>query len=286
MTGHRATAILVLLPAGLLIGALLVAPLAYLLGYSLHEAVPGRMAVQPGLTLATYVRVLTDTYYLGVMFRTLVLSLGTTAICLLLGFPMAYYLWRAPPRWKGLLTLLVVAPLLISIVVRSYGWMVILGDSGLVNDALTALGLIDQPLEIMFTTTAVTIGLVHVQFPFMVLSILAGLERVDAALLDAAATLGASRGRAILEIAVPLAVPGMVAGVTLVFGLCMTAFVTPALMGGSGARVLTTLIYNQFVTVFDWPVGAAVAAVLLVLCLVVTYAIVRGTAGAVRRAEA
>src|SRR5258706_15582189 len=138
----------------------------------------------------------------------------------------------------------------------------------------------------MFTTLAVMIGLIHVQFPFMVLSILAGLERVDAGLLDAAATLGASRGRAILEIVLPLAVPGIVAGVTLVFSLCMTAFVTPTLMGGSGTRVLTTLIYNQFVTVFDWPVGAVVAALLLVLCLAVTYAIVRAAAGAVRRAEA
>ncbi len=286
MTRRHAATLLLLLPAGLLVAALLVAPLLHLLGYSLHQAVPGRMAVEPGFTAATYAKVLSDPYYIGVVSRTLALSLGATAICLLLGFPLAYFLWRAPSRWKGLLTLLVVAPLLISIVVRSYGWMVILGDAGVLNDALSALGLTDEPVTIMFTSAAVLIGLVHVQFPFMVLSILAGLERIDPDLLDAAATLGAPRGRAVVEIVLPLAVPGLVAGTTLVFSLCMTAFVTPTLMGGSGARVLTTLIYNQFVTVFDWPVGAVVAALLLVLCLAVTYAIVRAAAGAVRRAEA
>lgn len=286
MTRPRTVAVLLLLPAGLALVALLVAPLLYLLSYSLHQAVPGRMAVEPGLTLSTYARVLSDPFYLGVVVRTLALSLGATAICALLGFPLAYFLWRAPARWKGTLTLLVVAPLLISIVVRSYGWMVILGDSGVLNDALSALGLIDQPVAIMFTSLAVLIGLVHVQFPFMVLSILAGLERIDPDLLDAAATLGAPRPRAVLEIVLPLSVPGLVAGVTLVFSLCMTAFVTPTLMGGSGARVLTTLIYNQFVTVFNWPTGAAIAALLLVLCLGVAYVIARGASGAVRRAEA
>ena len=286
MTRPRTVAVLLLLPAGLALVALLVTPLLYLLSYSLHQAVPGRMAVEPGLTLSTYVRVLSDPFYLGVVVRTLALSLAATAICAFLGFPLAYFLWRAPVRWKGILTLLVVAPLLISIVVRSYGWMVILGDSGVLNDALSALGLVDQPVTIMFTSLAVLIGLVHVQFPFMVLSVLAGLERIDPDLLDAAATLGSPRSRAVLEIVLPLAVPGLVAGITLVFSLCMTAFVTPTLMGGSGARVLTTLIYNQFVTVFDWPTGAAVAALLLALCLGVTYVIVRGASGAVRRAEA
>jgi putative spermidine/putrescine transport system permease protein len=278
--------ILLLLPAGLLVAALLAAPLIYLLSFSIHQSLPGRMALQPGLTLLNYSRILTDSYYLGVTVRTLSLSLSATVTCVLLGFPMAYFLWRAPARWKGPLTLLVVAPLLISIVVRSYGWMIILGDSGLLNSALRAVGAIDAPLEIMFTSTAVLIGLVHVQFPFMVLSILVGLERIDTDLVDAAVTLGARRGRAIMEIVLPLAVPGIVGGVTLVFSLCMTAFVTPTLMGGSGSRVLTTLIYNQFIVVFDWPLGAALAALLLVLCLAATFGIIRLAAGSVRRAGA
>lgn len=253
------------LPAALTIAGLLAAPLAYLLQFSLRHAVPGRIAVAPGLTLDNYARLLLDPFYLGIIGRTLALSVGVTAICLALGFPLAFFLWRAPARWKSLLTLLVVAPLLISIVTRAYGWMIILGDAGIVNDVLRAAGLIDRPLQIMFTTGAVTVGLVHVQLPFMVLSIQASLERIDPALLDAAGTLGAGRLRAVAEVVAPLALPGIVAGATLVFSLCMTAFVTPTLMGGSGANVLTTLAYHQFVTVFDWPFGAAIATALFVL---------------------
>ena len=286
MWRSRLAAGYLLLPTALLILGLLVGPLLYLLSFSLHPPIPGRITPAPGLTFANYGRILTDPFYLAIMLRTLTLALGATSICALLGFPLAYFLWRARPRWKGMLILLVVAPLLISIVVRSYSWMIILGDTGLLNDTLQALGLTAEPVEIMFTSTAVLIGLVHVQFPFMVLSILAGLERIDLDLLDAAATLGAPRGRAVLEIVLPLAVPGMLAGVSLVFSLCMTAFVTPTLMGGSGSRVLTTLIYNQFVTVFDWPTGAAVAALLLILSLGVAYSIMRVAAGVVRRAEA
>jgi putative spermidine/putrescine transport system permease protein len=250
------------LPAALTVAALLVVPIGYLFQFSLHHGVPGRMAVTPGLTLANYSRLLLDSFYLSIIARTLGLALLVTVICLVLGFPLAQFLWRAPPRWKNLLTLLVVAPLLISIVTRAYGWMIILGDAGIVNDALRRIGLVDHPLQIMFTTGAVLIGLVHVQLPFMVLSILASLERIDPALMDAAATLGANRWRTALTVLVPLAAPGIVGGSTLVFSLCMTAFVTPTLLGGSGAKVLTTLAYHQFVTVFDWPFGAAIAAVL------------------------
>lgn len=284
--GASWTPALLVLPALLVIAGLLVAPLVHLLGFSFHRAVPGRMALEPGLTLVNYARLVTDGYYLGIMGRTVALSLIATLVCLIMGFPLAYFLWRAPVRWKGVFTLLVVAPLLISIVVRSYGWMVILGDSGVFNGLLIWIGLIDEPVEIMFTTTAVLIGLVHVQFAFMVLSILAALERIDPSLIEAAATLGATRLRAALEIVAPLALPGIVAGTTLVFSLCMTAFVTPTLMGGSGTRVMTTLVYHQFVTVFNWPLGAAVAALLFVLCLGIVFAFMRTVGRSARRMEA
>lgn len=253
------------LPASITIAALLLVPLGYLLQFSFKHGVPGRIAVEPGFTVDNYTRLLLDSFYLEIIGRTLALSFAVTVICLLLGFPLAWFLWRAPPRWKNLLALLVVAPLLISIVTRAYGWMIILGDSGILNAGLMAVGLVEYPVPLMFTTGAVLTGLVHVQFPFMVLSILASLERVDPTLCEAAETLGANRLRAAMEIVAPLALPGIVGGATLVFSLCMTAYVTPTLMGGSGTRVLTTLIYHQFVTVFDWPFGAAVAAVLLLL---------------------
>ncbi len=249
-------------PALFVLVVLFFAPLWQILDLSLREGVAGSTRLQPGHSLASYVRVLTDVYYLGVLARTVLLSLGVTATCVLLGFPLSYFLWRAEPRVKGLLTLLVVAPVLISIVVRAYGWIVLLGDNGLLNQLLVALGLVDTPLQIMYSPLAVFIGLLHVQFPFMVLSILAAMERIDPFLIAAAETLGASRLRAVVSVILPLAVPGIITGTILVFTLCMTAFVTPVFLGGSGTQVMTTLVYGQFTTAFNWPLGSALAVVL------------------------
>lgn len=262
-----------LLPALLVVVVLLVVPVAMLLELGFHEAQPGRMALQPGYSLMSYARALGDGFYLAILWRTVWLSTGVTVVTILLGFPLAYLLWRAPPERKMLLTLLVVAPLMISLVVRSYGWMVILGDSGIINSALRALGLIDMPLHLMYSTGAVFLGLVHVQLPFMVLSLLSSMERTDPVLLDAAETLSASRPRAIFEVLVPMTLPGMIGGATLVFTLNMTAFVTPQLLGGSGSRVMTTLIYGQFTTAFNWPLGAALAMVLSLVSLVMVVAL-------------
>lgn len=259
--------LLLLVPACAVLLVLLVLPVGYLLEFSLHTAIPGRLQVAPGLTLANYARIFLDPFHRGVVVNTVGLSVLVTLLTLVAGFPLAYFLWSAPARWKGLLTMLVVAPLLVSIVVRTYGWMVILGDNGVVNDLLRALRIVDEPIQMMFTGFAVVVGLTHIELPFMVLSILAALERIDPSMSEAAETLGASRWRTIRHVILPLSVSGIAAGTTLVFSLSISAFVTPALMGGSGTRVLTTLIYQQFVTVFNWPFGAAVAAVLLAVAL-------------------
>ena len=268
MKTGRGSTFLLLAPAGLIVLLLMVLPLLRLFELSFHEVVPGRMSVQPALSLGSYIKALTDVYYLGILLRTFLMSAGVTVVVALLGFPLSYFLWCAPKRWKTLLTLLVVAPLMISLVVRAYGWMVLLGDSGIVNSSLEALGFIDMPLPMMYSLGAVFLGLVHVQLPFMVLSLLTAMERVDPVLLNAAETLSASRPRAIFEILLPLSMPGLLAGSTLVFALCMTAFVTPQLLGGSGSQVMPTLIYGQFTTAFNWPLGAALAAILSVISLV------------------
>jgi putative spermidine/putrescine transport system permease protein len=251
-----------MLPALVIVALLLVIPVGLLLELSFHQTLPGRITPQPGFTLASYVRALGDPYYLDVLGRTLWLSVGVTLVTIVLGFPLAYLLWRADPKRKTLLTLLIIAPLMISLVVRSYGWMVLLGDSGVINEALLRLGLIEEPLPLMYTNGSVFLGLVHVQLPFMVLSLLSAMERTDPVLLDAAETLAASRLRAILEVLLPMTLPGMVGGATLVFTLNMTAFVTPQLLGGSGSRVMTTLIYSQFTNAFNWPLGSALAMIL------------------------
>lgn len=258
-----------LLPATLVVTGLLVVPVGVLLALSFRRALPGQIVPTPSFSLDSYARVLGDSYYLEILGRTLWMSVGVTLAATLLGFPLAYFLWRVSPRRKTLLTLLVIAPLMISLVVRSYGWMILLGDTGVVNTALLYLGLIKDPLPLMYTNGAVFLGLVHVQLPFMVLSVLSAMERTDPVLLDAAETLAASRPRAVLEVLLPMTLPGIVAGATLVFTLSMTAFVTPQLLGGTGSRVMTTSIYSQFTNAFNWPLGSALAMVLSLTSLAV-----------------
>ena len=279
-TGDRLTGtarLALLAPAGLLVALLLTVPLGLLLSYSLAPGGSTRADFSAGLTLENYVDILGDAFYLGIIFKTLWLSLIITAASIAIGWPLAYFLWKAPRRFKALLSVAVVAPLLISIPVRNYGWMVILGDTGVVNKALLGLGLIRQPLRMMFTDFAIVLGLTHVLMPFVVLSVLATLERIPDNLAEAAQSLGANRLRAILAVVVPLSMPGVLAGGTLVFCVAISAYVTPALMGPSGAKYSATLVYQQFVSTFDWPRGAAIATVLLAIT-VAALALVLGLA--------
>ena len=272
---HFSVRTLLVMPPAAIVAGLLVAPVLYLLRLSFFKAVPGRMDVIPGVTLFNFDKLLFDTFYLGVLFNTLWLSCLITLLTLVLGYLLAYFLWRVSRRWKMILTFLVVAPMMIGIVVRAYGWMILLGDAGVVNGFLKGIGLIDQPLHMMFSDGAIVIGLTHVQLPFMVLSILAALDRVDHAMAEAAETLGADRLRTVWHVILPLSFPGVVAGCTLVFTLNMTAFATPVLLGGNGTRVMTVLIYQQFSQVFNWPFGAASAVVLLGLTFLVLFVFLR-----------
>jgi putative spermidine/putrescine transport system permease protein len=261
----RAARLALLAPAVLVIAVCLAGPLTLLLSYSFAPGGSTRANFSEGLTLENYAGVLGDTFYLGIILKTLWLSVIVTLAAILAGWPLAYFLWKAPERFKTLCTLGVVAPLLISIPVRNYGWMVILGDTGLINKTLLAVGLIARPLRMMFTDFAVVVGLTHVLMPFVVLSVLATLERIPGHLTEAARSLGAGRLTAIRLIVLPLSMPGLLAGATLVFCVAISSYVTPALMGPSGAKYSATLVYQQFVSVFDWPRGAAIAAVLLVI---------------------
>jgi putative spermidine/putrescine transport system permease protein len=261
----RPARLALLAPAVLVIGLCLAGPLGLLLSYSFAPGGSTQADFSDGLTVENYVSILGDVFYLAIILKTLWLSVIITLAAVLVGWPLAYFLWRAPPRFKTLLTVVVVAPLLISIPVRNYGWMVILGDSGLFNKILLWLGVIRQPLRIMFTDLAVVVGLTHVLMPFVVLSVLATLERIPADLAEAAQSLGASRLTAIRLVVVPLSMPGILAGATLVFCVAISSYVTPALMGPSGAKYSATLVFQQFVAIFDWPRGAAIATILLVI---------------------
>lgn len=218
-----------------------------------------------GFTFDNYAKFLGDPFYLGILWRTFKLAVIVTLATLALGYPVALYLSRTTGRRRAYLMLLIMTPLLVSVVVRSFGWLVILGPNGLVSSALRAVGLIDEPLRLLYTETAIALGLTHVFLSFMVLSVATALGRIDPAVLRAAASLGAGPIRTFLKVILPLSLPGVAAGSVIVFTLSASAFITPALLGGPRVKVMSSLAYQQAMLLSDWPYGAAIALVLLAL---------------------
>jgi putative spermidine/putrescine transport system permease protein len=258
---------LLLLPTTLILGLFLLA-LAQLLVLSFQRQVIGGVS-STAFTLENYVRFVTDGYYLGVLLDSFKLGLGVTALSVVVGYPVAYAIARAPAAWRGPLRLLLLAPLLVSVVVRTYGWVILLAGNGPLNAALLASGLIQQPLKLLFNETGVTIGLLHVFLPTLVLATVGVIEGIDRATEEAAASLGSPPWRTFLEVTLPLSLPGVVAGSMLVFSLTIAAYVTPALLGGPSLLLLPTLIYQQVIVVLDWSFGAATATILLLASLLV-----------------
>jgi putative spermidine/putrescine transport system permease protein len=256
-------------PATIYIGIGMIVPLAILFRYSLNAFVPGKFMVD-ALTVESYVKFFTDGYYIAVLIRTIRVSLVTTAICLLLGFPLAYVLARTQSRFKSLLIMLVVLPLFIGNAVRAAGWMVAFGNKGLVNASLMGLGVISQPMEIMFTETAVVIGIAAVNLPFMVLTLQSVIEGIHRSVEEAAFNLGATPWRMAKRVLFPLAMPGVLAGTILTFILAMNAYATPVLLGGPRFMMMGPLVYNQFVQQNNWPFGGAIAFILMIGTLILT----------------
>ncbi|WP_234197612.1 ABC transporter permease [Pseudacidovorax sp. NFM-22] len=265
---------LLVLPGLALLVLGLFLPLGQVLWMSLNPPEPGVIAPVAELTLANYARLMRSDFYLGIVGRTLWLSALTTLLTAVFGMVLGLSVWRARPSVRGMLLVMILAPLLVSIVARTYGWVVLLGDKGALNSVLMALGLTDEPLRIMYTQPAVLIGLVHVFLPFMVLSLLGALDRIDPLLTEAAATLGASRWHVFRHVILPLAVPGLASGTIIVFSLSMSSYVTPALMGGSRSGLMTTFIYQQFSVTMNWHFGATIVAVLLAATLALLLAVV------------
>ena len=234
------------------------------------------------VTLHHYARFFSDSYYLSVLWDTLLLGLITTACALLLGYPIAYHLSFTRSRWKPMLIVFILSPLLVGIVIRCYGWMILLADRGLINATLTEHGWITKPLPLMYNKFGVTLALVHVFLPFMVLSLTGVLKRIDPQLVEASKTLGASPRRAFFEVTLPLSLPGILAGSLLVFSLAISSFVVPILVGGFKVHVLPMIVYEQVLSVFDWPFGAANAFVLLVISIVLIAVYIKVTERALR----
>jgi spermidine/putrescine transport system permease protein len=223
-------------------------------------------------TLENYTSI-ADPLYLRIFWRSLWMAVLTTVICLALGFPLAYVIARAPRRWQGALLLFVILPFWTNFLVRTYAWMFILRTEGLLNTTLAGLGLIHEPLNILFTDTAVLIGLVYGYLPFMVLPLYAALERMDPSLIEAAWDLYAKPFQVFTRVVLPLVKPGVVAGCVLVFIPSLGAYVTPDLLGGARTLMIGNLIQHQYLVVRDWPFGSALSFVLMagVLAAVLYY---------------
>lgn len=224
-------------------------------------------------TLENYVKFLSDPFYLGVIWRTIKIGLVTTLIALVISYPVAFHISQAKGTVKNLLTLIVLSPLLISMVIRCYGWVILLANNGVVNQALLSLRWIEQPLTFLYTELGVVIGMVHVLFPYMVLSIMGSLERIDPSLIRAAQNLGASPLRTFFAVVLPLTLPGVFAGSVMVFSLSVSSFVTPAILGGTQVKVMSYLTYEQVAVLLNWPYGAAIGFLLILIatCTIILY---------------
>jgi putative spermidine/putrescine transport system permease protein len=237
----------------------------------------------PGFTLENYESALTDGFYLAVLGRTLMVTISVTIISFLIGFPLSYHLARTTSRWRSVLYALVLAPLLVSAVIRSFGWMIVLANNGLINSTLKSWGLIQQPLPLMYNELGVIIGLVHVNVPFMILPLLAALQNINPVLEEAARSLGARRLTVMRRIVLPLAMPGIQSGAILVFVMAAGSYVTPVLLGGSRVKLMTAMVVQQLQDNFLWPFGSALAIVLAVIGGLVVLAWARSTQRLINR---
>lgn len=240
--------------------------LAPLLENILRSVAPSREGAV--LSFRFYTKLISDPYYLGVIFNTLKVSFVTTAICAVVGYPVAYFLVRRAGRFGPVLLFLLVAPLLTSIIMRTFGWRILFARHGMVNEALQALHLIDRPLNVLNSAGSVYMGLVHVMVPFMVLSITPVLQGVDRRLEESARILGAGAIRTFLNVTLPLSIEGIVTGCILVFMLTNGSFVTMLLLGGGQVVTLPVLIFQQFSLTQDIGFAAAMGNLLLFIVLV------------------
>ena len=269
--GEGLTAAALVTPATLFVAFCLLAPLFILFRYSLNEFVPAKKLMVEAVTVANYVKFFTDPYYTSILATTVRVAVTVTVICLVLGFPLAYVVARTQSRFKNLLIISIILPLFVGNAVRAAGWMTIFGNKGAVNASLMGLGLIDKPLEIMFTEKAVIIGIIAVNLPYMVLTLQSVLEGIARTLEEAAFSLGAGPWLMFRRVLWPLALPGIIAGAIFCFILAMNAYATPVLLGGPQFKMMGPLVFGQF-RLNNWPFGAAIAFVLMTATLLLTAA--------------
>jgi putative spermidine/putrescine transport system permease protein len=253
-----------LLPLAALFVAFFVAPLIVLILLSLHGE-----AVMRTWTLANYVKFFTDSFNYSILFETLMLGVKATLLCLAFGFPIAWVCARAGARLQSVIVFLVILPILTSVVVRTFGWIVILGRQGVINQMLIGAGIINEPIRLLYTEFGVIMVLAQVQMPLMVLPILTVLGKIDPNLGDASRVLGAGEWKTLWRVTLPLSLPGIIAGCILTYTACITAFVTQTLIGGARLIYMPLHIYQQAVGANNWPFAAAISVVFMVAVMII-----------------
>ncbi len=265
----RAAPYLLSLPALLLFVGVVLIPIAMTVLLSFHDWGQYK-GIDPVLILKNWREVVSDGYFHEMFLRTFRIALLVTVLTAVLGAPEAYILSRMRAPWRSIFLLVVLGPLLISVVARTLGWALLFGgSSGVINKALINLGLISTPLPFMFTETGVVVALTHVLMPFMVLSVWAALQQLNPQIENAAASLGAGQSTILRRIVLPQILPGILSGAIIVFALAASAFATPAIIGGRRLKVAATLAYDEFLNTLNWPLGAAVATLLLAALIVI-----------------
>lgn len=219
----------------------------------------------PAEVFAAFGSFFTDPFMLAILWRTVWIGLVVTGLCVLIGFPIAYMLARSNSRWVGLLLALAIFPLLLSNVVRTFGWLVVLGSQGVLGRLLMALRLVDEPPQLLASEFAIVLGLIQLFLPLAIISSYSAIAQVDATLDEAARSLGAGPIRTFWSVVVPLSLPGIIVAATLVFAGSVTAYTTPFLLGGSSDKMLSTQLFYYTDTNVDWTMAAAVALVMTIL---------------------
>ena len=252
-----------ILPVAVVSAVGFIAPVANLVSFSFRE-VQATGAMLGGSSLASWVSVATDPFYIELLVNTVEVSLGITLLTLLCAYPIALYVHRCRGRWRAFMLMLCVVPLLTSAVVRTYGWIVLLLNDGVVNNVLLAAGL-PGPFRLVYNLTGVVIGMVEILMPYMILSLLAGFGRLDPRVEEAALSLGARPLQSLVRVVLPLSLPGIALGSLLCFVLAVSSFITPKLLGGGRVFLLATEIYDQAMVTLNWPLASSLSLMILLI---------------------
>ena len=257
----KQSTILLIAPITILLVVVLILPLLAVLLPTVWEG--------GAVTLSRYLSFFQDPYYIKIFVRTLRIALICTLVCMILGIPAAYFISRVSKKWRGILMSIALFPMLTNSVIRAFAWINILGKNGIVNQILTALHVVDQPLSMLYTEFSVLIGTIYLFLPLMIITLVGVMENIDNDMMEAAESLGASRLLSFVKVILPMSIPGIITGSVLVFTGAMTAYTTPQLLGGPKNMLLSTLIYQRAMTLNDWTGASVVALVMIVTTLIV-----------------